>query len=172
MRVDIQSRVEELLYNQPGSYELKQAVLWKAEAAIAGRNIDLLKGELVIFKPDEIDPKYSLETWSEESAARLMENYGIIAFVEEQIFEANLDHLILERYGYIEMEELMKERARKAITMGDLTPLKMGMNISCADGSRHSVSAEELEKRNRDVGLWEFVESEIKRRQSKNHEEQ
>jgi len=172
MRESIQSRLDELLFHQAGSYELKQAVSWKVEAAIQARNIELLKGELAIFKPDEIDPRYNLETWTEEEAARLMANYGIVAFVEEEIMEANLENLIVERYGYNEMEVLMKERARKAIAMCDMTPLKMGMNIICADGSRHSISAEDLEERSRDVGLWDFVEKEIAKKQTENHNEQ
>jgi len=147
-----------MLRNKVGSYELKNEIVLRGLDAIEARDISKLKGDIVSFKPDD----GTVETCEADAAWRIMEADGVVEFVQEQIFEKRLDELVDERFGIPELEEMFKLRARKADLIGDMTPLRMGVNITKDDGSKLSLSGEIIEQMVRESGLWDYIEQKIK----------
>jgi len=170
-REEISKNLWDMLVNQAGSYQLKNEVVNRAMDAIEVCDISPLHGKITTFNPDW-DPPLDVDEYSAETVATLMEKYGVTEFVKKQIREEMLSRLIDGKYGKHELEVTMKWRAEKAIAMSDMTPLKMGLNITYGDGSKECMSAEVLEAKNREVGLWKYVEDEINKLQAETNTEQ
>lgn len=78
------------ILERPGSYQLKDALVWRAQRAIEEKNPSLLRGELLTFNPDYYDDlDYAYQHYTRKQIDRIIKNWGLVELVKRKIEEMN-----------------------------------------------------------------------------------
>lgn len=81
MTRNFEKELWEMVERHPGGFEIKQMLVWQADAAIRYRNIDILYEPVETFHPDY--PEDGVTHHSAEEVKMLVKNYGIEDYVKE-----------------------------------------------------------------------------------------
>lgn len=124
---------------------------------------------------DGLCKEIELKTWknsvvkmsSEEIEAKMKEAglWQVVTNAMTRVtptFTRTLDYLLLCSFGYSEVESEIKKRSIEAVETGSMEPLKRSIDMVWRNGHCR-MSAEDVEKRLKEKGIWQLVEKEIKK---------
>lgn len=161
---EVRSFMEDILASKAGSYEFKKELTDRAVDAVKTNDVNKLFGEMVLFKPDGIREQDRLDIYSDLEVREAIKKYAIYDHVIDIIHNNVLRELLGDEFAAICAQEFMEERARKAIRIGDVTPLRMGLDVITTDGARYALSGAEAEEKFKKLGIWDYVLQEIEKK--------